>query len=718
MKKLLLLLLMVVTTAVGSWAEESFTITFKTGTTRGNQIGKNTKVATIVNETEIVSSFGTKTNSYGPSIGGLRLAAKSSVGGLDLNLSEAYQVFATKITCEAKEYDNGSCNLSMDGTSAKEVTVEGTEFKTYTFELDGKTKINHVYPKTTTDGGVYISSITVYYKSENQAKPATEITFDPDGGVFTTDQIITLSTDGLDEDGNMLPIEYSMDGSSFTPYVEPFKVESTMTVTAKVGELEVSKTYTINHVVPGDPVVKVNDKVINPESVLPYGTEVTIWSENATKLADEELEEYANPYTFTLTEDYLNTFMGVNGNETSEKTTDVILTLAKPELTATIGDVVVENGGVYHVFPGMEVALEYKNADASSIAVLDAEGEHVAVVDGKFAINAATTYMVSVSAGSNNHADIEFTTEFVDVKLEKATATFDFTVEGAYGLTPYGQHPYSGLPPTQNNYETKITEIKDIESGVVLSFGKTSGNGYRQWCSETGDETNYTTSFDFRLMNGSYMVVSAPEGSVIYNIKAEGSKLTFEGITNNGNGTNADFEINAENVKFSANATKTFKTMTVEYGRTVAANPEKPVVDFDATSNTFKVTVKPGHHVWYRSYSYVPQNKARVAQGAENAEWEKLTESGDVKAEVPTTESGVLHRYEFLSHNPVTKLQSDAVRYSVKADGSLSGVEDVEVESGVEAEYFNLQGVRVAAPLAPGLYIERRGDKAVKVRIN
>ncbi len=49
-------------------------------------------------------------------------------------------------------------------------------------------------------------------------------------------------------------------------------------------------------------------------------------------------------------------------------------------------------------------------------------------------------------------------------------------------------------------------------------------------------------------------------------------------------------------------------------------------------------------------------------------------------------------------------------------DITTTGIEDVVVEGEGEAEYFNLQGLRVAQPEAGQLYIKRQGGKAVKVR--
>lgn len=50
------------------------------------------------------------------------------------------------------------------------------------------------------------------------------------------------------------------------------------------------------------------------------------------------------------------------------------------------------------------------------------------------------------------------------------------------------------------------------------------------------------------------------------------------------------------------------------------------------------------------------------------------------------------------------------------APSTTTGIEDVTVAGEGEAEYFNLQGLRVAQPEAGQLYIKRQGGKAVKVR--
>lgn len=65
----------------------------------------------------------------------------------------------------------------------------------------------------------------------------------------------------------------------------------------------------------------------------------------------------------------------------------------------------------------------------------------------------------------------------------------------------------------------------------------------------------------------------------------------------------------------------------------------------------------------------------------------------------------------------IEKLTANSLNY-LSGDGDPSGITDVEVAGDSAAEYFNLQGVRVAEDaLSAGLYIKRQGNKSTKVII-
>lgn len=53
----------------------------------------------------------------------------------------------------------------------------------------------------------------------------------------------------------------------------------------------------------------------------------------------------------------------------------------------------------------------------------------------------------------------------------------------------------------------------------------------------------------------------------------------------------------------------------------------------------------------------------------------------------------------------------------IKADGTTSGVADIDAADAADAEYFNLQGIRVSGELTPGIYIRRQGTTATKVTV-
>ena len=63
-------------------------------------------------------------------------------------------------------------------------------------------------------------------------------------------------------------------------------------------------------------------------------------------------------------------------------------------------------------------------------------------------------------------------------------------------------------------------------------------------------------------------------------------------------------------------------------------------------------------------------------------------------------------RYSYLSDTKVYKEGENG--------GTITGIENVQEDASAEAEYFNLQGVKVSAPLSKGVYIVRRGHTVTK----
>ncbi len=82
-------------------------------------------------------------------------------------------------------------------------------------------------------------------------------------------------------------------------------------------------------------------------------------------------------------------------------------------------------------------------------------------------------------------------------------------------------------------------------------------------------------------------------------------------------------------------------------------------------------------------------------------------------ANINTTGAEKEHQVEVtLSHNG--ELQADHTHTATYTTDGTTGIEEVSAEAAAAAEYFTLQGVRVAEPQAGNIYLVRRGDKVVK----
>ena len=101
--------------------------------------------------------------------------------------------------------------------------------------------------------------------------------------------------------------------------------------------------------------------------------------------------------------------------------------------------------------------------------------------------------------------------------------------------------------------------------------------------------------------------------------------------------------------------------------------------------------------------------KARTASVPTN--WELSTDGKTATYTYP--EDGDNNIYKLTA--VLEGAQSDFFVLDLTNDGGVSGVTDVDADNNAEAVYFNLQGVRVAGELTPGMYICRQGDKVSKV---
>jgi len=153
--KLFLSLLMLFTFSVGSvWG---YTITFKDNGTSSDSSTKRTTIDDIISDgASYVQSLSNVSNVYNARSGrGLKLGAKSSTGGLTLNLKEAVTV--TSIVVRAMRYSESETTLKIQNKTDYTLTAALDD---YTYTYSSPTSISSITIGSTSKRN-YIVSVTV-----------------------------------------------------------------------------------------------------------------------------------------------------------------------------------------------------------------------------------------------------------------------------------------------------------------------------------------------------------------------------------------------------------------------------------------------------------------------------------------------------------------------------------------------------------------------------
>ncbi|MDE6417875.1 MAG: Ig-like domain-containing protein [Duncaniella sp.] len=137
--------------------------------------------------------------------------------------------------------------------------------------------------------------------------------------------------------------------------------------------------------------------------------------------------------------------------------------------------------------------------------------------------------------------------------------------------------------------------------------------------------------------------------------------------------------------------------------------------DDNVTVYTF--TVAEGHNIYYRfdaaeeatepeTPAAAPMREAAATLEHDGQTYQLLNGS----LSFTKNDNGTL---TYFAHNPETDGRSELVTETIS--GGTTGLEEISAEAGV-VEYYNLQGIRVAAP-AEGVYIRKQGDNVSKVYV-
>ncbi|MDE5750860.1 MAG: hypothetical protein K2H87_08865, partial [Duncaniella sp.] len=186
-----------------------------------------------------------------------------------------------------------------------------------------------------------------------------------------------------------------------------------------------------------------------------------------------------------------------------------------------------------------------------------------------------------------------------------------------------------------------------------------------------------------------------------------------------------DYAYVATKVELEAGKTYTLYAVGTTYGvngigYVLPTTPEVPEIEEPASNKngegaieSLTFTVPEGYNLYYRYVTLNPasmgETNAPMREAAETLEHEGETYTllhGDT---LPVTEDGTLY---YFAHNPETDARSEVKSMAVSGTTALV---EISAEAGV-VEYYNLQGIRVAAP-AEGVYIRKQGDNVSKVYV-
>lgn len=390
-----------------------------------------------------------------------------------------------------------------------------------------------------------------------------------------------------------------------------------------------------------------------------------------------------------------------------------------------INDCTIEDGCFYEISKGSTATVTAQGA--TTITAND-----VLVEDGSFKIEEDGLYTIT-SSNSIGDSSITFNVTVVNpqVKSEevwKLITTSDFiTDDGEYLIvnTNNGK-TISTVSNVNNRKEVAIHISENIiaelpETAMIFNI-KATENQY-EWYT-----TNYqgTKGYLQGVAGKNYLKVSATSGTdtkTSINFDDNGNaQIEFvnckSGSTLRKIGYNQDSSLFAAYVVAESSTNRPVQI----YTKTTISSPihstkeylDLPDFEHDVTAKTITFTC-PNPNVLFEEKHYDATSSQSYAPKAVADGWNAMADG--VFDHSAFTNDIILETRAYREDadgNRVVESPIHAMR--VNASGTVTGIESVAAEAEGEGELFNLQGVRVnRATAAPGLYIERRGGKAVKV---
>lgn len=400
-------------------------------------------------------------------------------------------------------------------------------------------------------------------------------------------------------------------------------------------------------------------------------------------------------------------------------------------------------------------------ADAKALVKYESSKPSVATIDdnGNLEILGLGATDIKAYIDDTDYQSAEAIYKLVVIDPNAVTATDRLNLE-AFGFT---QNTYAALtytsPKTGILYSacgmknTNASYSGGISINSSMAGSKSAYPGIAVTTNDTGWKVKTITIKWFGSINPSvqlHMISSSDHGYAMNEANANGEQFGFREVwTNEQPATNGTPVPVPESLStpvtltydpYSAEAFTFFgifasnlhslEYIDIEWVR--EATPEVKILSEDATS----ITVGVEHADYILHYKKIHNNDwnnhwgteaakapARVAQntsGEPLADSEVWVSAGTNQITIDKTIADHQNRhYKFTAfHKDDTALANELnhVNFLIDADGTLTGIEGIGAEAGADApaEYYDLQGRRVATPVS-GLYIRRTGSKVEKV---
>ena len=474
----------------------------------------------------------------------------------------------------------------------------------------------------------------------------------------------------------------------------------------------------------------------NSAKIKVYKSETAYTSQNETAVSNSTLvaEQAADKstHTFTIDEPY---FGIVNSGTKALQMTSIVVEYVKGTDTRETAVLAWEpaelnlNIGDEFTAPTLSVKVnDVESADAKSAVTYTSNNPSLLSVaeDGTMTLTEGVTGTAEVTASvpSTNTSfkaeDAIFKVKVVDPNFTGYTALTDISELGG-GAEGYilNKEKEAIMGAINGAYYDKIACAADCFTDGALTSVPENANKVTFVSDGTG-------KYYIKLANGKYMRSTAAKTVSEVETTADATATT---ISVSGDNTIITFGSNKLLCNPTANRFTTYASTSSSvfniqaYIVTDASLADKPSINIQHGTTAGKLIVN-------YSFTVKNHNGEEVKVNASVKGMDGVTFSEEQKTNAPALapgESSVISGTLKATHESLKGNVAPTVVLTATANGkelfaasqapnTTTGIEDVTVEGEGEAEYFNLQGLRVAQPEAGQLYIKRQGGKAVKVR--